>query len=100
MAGDWTTPPVEQAIEWLVKNQMATYGQAARRFNVTHNNIRSRVEYRHGSLTQARMDKLTPPCTTRTRRCIICKEEHKMEKHQYICKACAKRACDIHEGHV
>jgi len=100
MAGDWTKPPVEQAIEWLIKNQMATYGQAARRFNVTLNNIRARVEYRHGSLAQARIDERSPPCTTRRRQCIICRKEHELEKHRYICDGCSKSVNGTHGGHV
>lgn len=84
---------VEQAVRWLIQTPGVTYSQAARRYQVTVNNLRARVEYRYGSLALARevgADEEDTPLVLR--RCIVCRRHEEMEEFQRICNACGRLA--------
>lgn len=81
--------PVERAVRWIIEEGGATYAEAAAKFDVKANSIRSRVEHRYGSLAQARLDGgggAVPE--TYTRQCIVCRRVFEMERYQHICDGC------------
>ena len=83
--------PEERAVRWLIANEQATYAQAARRYNVSYNAIRSRIEYRYGSIWMARecADE-DPTIVEEQRRCIVCRQTQLMTQSQYICRRCRR----------
>ena len=85
----------ERAVSWIVSNHDMSYAQVAALFGVSVNSIRSRIEYRYGSLTEARQATQHPPETKTTRRCIICKKEHDMDRNQYVCQPCRRNIAEI-----
>lgn len=44
----------ERAVRWIMQNHDMSYPQVAALFGVSANSIRSRIEYRYGSLATAR----------------------------------------------
>lgn len=83
--------PVEQAVRWLISTPGVSYDEAARRYQVTINNLRSRVEYRYGSLKVARQIGVEEDRKALTlRRCIVCKRQEEMTEFQRICKSCSR----------
>lgn len=82
--------PVERAVRWIIAEETASYTEASKRFHVSVNSIRSRIEYRYGSLVMARETACTDEDPQKvTRRCIICRTEQRMDTRQYICGQCA-----------
>jgi len=93
--------PEERAVRWLIATKGATYAEAARRYGVSFNSVRSRVEYRYGSIMLAReMAEVDPEITKEHRRCIICRDPQDMERFQYICPSCRRTVDRKHGGHV
>jgi hypothetical protein len=77
-------------VRWIIAHEAASYPEASRKFCVSVNSIRSRIEYRYGSLIMARETAGTDKDPQRvTRRCIICRTEQPMDTRQYICTKCA-----------
>jgi hypothetical protein len=93
--------PEERAVRWLIATPGATYAEAARKFQVTFNSVRARVEYRYGSLMIARETaEIDPDITREHRRCIVCREPQNMDRYQYICPSCRRGVDGKHGGHV
>jgi hypothetical protein len=83
----------ERAVRWIIHHQDMTYEKTAALFGVTVNNIRSRIEYRYGSLSAARYYGLADEggqITDRT--CLVCRTTKDMSKSQYICDTCKKES--------
>lgn len=74
---------------WIIENRQASYAQAAQKFGVKANSIRSRVEHRYGTLAEARGGEVVvEPKATITRPCLVCREECEFERFQHICPDC------------
>lgn len=92
---------VDLAVDWLVHRIEGSYVEAAAQFGVTANSVRSRVEYVHGSLAQARSSiGIGRVSTSRKRKCLVCRKEVELEKNLYICKPCRDEVSNAHDGAV
>lgn len=83
---------VERAVRWLISTRDATYTSTARRFSVSVNSLRARIEYRFGSLEMAREtggDEIENRIVWR--RCIMCRKPGEMDLSQHICGGCSGR---------
>lgn len=88
-------------MRWIIATPGATYAEAARKFRVSFNSVRARIEYRYGSLMLARETaEIDPDITREFRRCICCRKEVNMDRYQYICPSCRKAVDHTHGGHV
>ena len=85
--------PEERAVRWIIQHQDMTYEQVAALFDVTVNNIRSRIEYRYGSLSAARHYGLADEGGRLVdRTCLSCRSTQNMDRNQYICDKCKKES--------
>lgn len=92
------TSPIERAVRYVIATEGATYREVAERFGVSRNSIRSRVEYRYGSLEIARTTWEEIEETRTTRRCIICRGTFEMEPRQHVCNSCRKDVEQAEKG--
>lgn len=92
---------VEMAIDWLVEHPHGTYAKASSLFDIPVNSIRSRVQYKFGTLAECRSErgvgKVSPQ---RKRRCLCCRVEKEMEKNIYLCDPCREKVNNTHDGAV
>lgn len=87
------------AVEYIVDNPSLTYAQVATMFGVSRNAIRRRIEYRYGSLTNARLhsDKIL---RTWERPCMACGCKQRRPYGQFRCDKCLDDANKLHDGIV
>jgi hypothetical protein len=90
----------ENAAAWLMKNRNATYRQASERFAIPVNTIRSWVEYRYGSLQEARLWQAPDKSVKRVKKCITCKTPSMMDRNNHICDRCKESMGKLHDGSV
>ena len=88
---------IASAIEYLVSHHGVTYRQAAARFGVSVNELRARINYRHGSLAGARLHKDFRQKNW-TRPCIICASVEPRPVGQYRCDTCRGEGEKIYDG--
>lgn len=80
--------PEERAVRWLITNTQATYPAAAAMHGVSIESIRSRIEYRYGSIGYAReLFRTEADILAELHRCVVCREPHKLD-HTLRCKNC------------
>ena len=79
----------EKAVRFLIADHTATYRQAAERFSVSINSVRSRVEYRFGSLEMARTFAAEEFQHLKDqKRCAVCRTPQPLDRQSYVCRAC------------
>lgn len=83
----------EQAVNYIIHNPKESYSMVARKFGVKPGAIRSRIEYRFGTLMEARSinrvvvdDK--PRRAIKRRKCMVCKKPADLEENKFICDPC------------
>ena len=107
MAPKPKTGPIDDAEAWIIENYGARYADAAERWGVTQNAIRSRIANKYGSLSAARLMRdamILKPDRGRTmrpvRRCICCGISAGMDRNQRICDTCQTKNARVHDGRV
>ena len=94
-----TPPPpaylrAEEAVEFIIKDATVTYPAAAERYGVTVNEIRARINYRWGSLRDARDLEGAYPAGQPAfmarwcRPCICCGSTELRPRGRYLCNSC------------
>ncbi len=107
MAPPYKTGPIDDAEAWLIATPDATYAEAAREWNVTHNAIRARISNKYGSLGAARLMRdagILKPDAGRilgaVRRCMRCGHSSNIDRGMRMCSACRKEVAKLHDGGV
>lgn len=89
----------ERAVEYVIVNQGVTYRQAAAIFGVSVNQIRRRIQYRYGSLTEARLHSDTR-IRLWDRPCMTCGSKDLRPYGTFRCDQCKQREATLHDGVV
>jgi hypothetical protein len=90
---------IERAVAYIIANPRATYSAVSIQFGVSVNSLRARINYRFGSLDEARS---FGDARTRLwdRPCICCGDTDPRPHGLYRCQSCRAKAAAIHEGVV
>lgn len=90
---------IERAVAFIIANPHTTYPQVALQFGVSVNQLRARVNYRHGSLEAARTAG-DHRVRLWDRPCISCGDTDPRPHGIFRCEKCRAKAASIHEGVV
>jgi|GEM_PF-2866462 len=95
MAPHPKTGPIDDAEAWLISTPDGTYPEASRRFGVTRNSLKARIENKYGSVAAARLMRdagILKPDAGRilgpVRRCSRCGVSVRMDRNQRMCREC------------
>lgn len=89
----------ERAVEYVIIHQGCTYRKAALLFGVSVNQIRRRIQYRYGSLTEARLHADTH-VKMWERPCMTCGSTDRRPYGTFRCEPCKQREQQLHDGAV
>ena len=89
----------QAATEYIIQTPSATYRSAAKKFCVSVNSIRARINYRYGSLMEARLHADTM-VKTWSRPCMSCGTTERRFYGQFRCDDCLAAAQKLHDGIV
>lgn len=80
---------VEKAVRYIINDTTATYAQSAQKFGCSVNGIRSRIEYRYGSLEMARdAAQEERDFLNSNHRCNVCMTPQHIDPGHHACRAC------------
>lgn len=102
-AGKRNDVAAELAVQHIITSRGVTYRQAATRYNVPINAIRARINYRWGSLAEARKTEAKrqmaalPQKKLWARPCMTCGADTPRPRGQYRCDACHEKEDRINE---